>query len=81
MTTTIWKTLFGQADNPDDLKGQASLSEEACGDLIHSLARLGYLSNIATSLDGKAFITHEQLDSDILSHLDKRNGTDQLLVW
>ncbi|KAG0286578.1 E3 UFM1-protein ligase 1 [Linnemannia gamsii] len=79
MTTTIWKTFFGQADNPDDLKGQASLSEEACGDLIHSLARLGYLSNIATSLDGKAFITHEQLDSDILSLLDKRNGRVSVL--
>ncbi|KAF9902565.1 E3 UFM1-protein ligase 1 [Linnemannia zychae] len=74
MTATIWKTLFGQADNPDDLKGQDTLSEEACGDLIHSLARLGYLNNIVTSLDGKAFITLDQLDGDILSELDKRNG-------
>ncbi|KAG0280135.1 E3 UFM1-protein ligase 1 [Linnemannia exigua] len=79
MTTTIWKTLFGQADNPDDLRGQDTLSEEACGDLIHSLARLGYLSNIATSLDGKAFITLDQLDSEILSELDKRNGRVSVL--
>ncbi|KAK3834016.1 MAG: hypothetical protein J3R72DRAFT_227813 [Linnemannia gamsii] len=79
MTTTIWKTLFGQPDNPDDLKGQETLSEEACGDLIHSLARLGYLSNIATSLDGKSFITLDQLDSDILSELDKRNGRVSVL--
>ncbi|KAF8948366.1 E3 UFM1-protein ligase 1 [Haplosporangium gracile] len=79
MTTTIWKTLFGQTDNPDDLKGQATLSEEACGDLIHSLARLGYLSNIATSLDGETFITHDQLDADILSLLDKRNDRVSVL--
>lgn len=77
MTTTIWKTLFGQPDNPDDLRGQATLSEDACGDLIHSLARLGYLPNIANSLDGKSFITHDQLDTDILSLLDKRSGTGQ----
>lgn len=80
MTATIWKTLFGQADNPDDLKGQATLSEDACGDLIRSLARLGYLPNIANSLDGKTFITHDQLDTDILSLLDKCNGTVQLSV-
>ncbi|KAF9147307.1 E3 UFM1-protein ligase 1 [Linnemannia schmuckeri] len=79
MTTTIWKTLFGQTDNPDDLKGQATLSEEACGDLVHSLIRLGYLSNIATSLDGKTFITHDQLDADIFSLLDKRNGRVSVL--
>ncbi|KAG9071153.1 hypothetical protein KI688_008696 [Linnemannia hyalina] len=79
MTTTIWTTLFGQPDNPDDLKGQPTLSEDACGDLIHSLARLGYLSNIATSLDGKSFITHDQLDTDILSLLDKRSGRVSVL--
>ncbi|KAG0071575.1 hypothetical protein BGZ89_010178 [Linnemannia elongata] len=79
MTTTIWKTLFGQPDNPDDLRGQATLSEDACGDLIHSLARLGYLPNIANSLDGKSFITHDQLDTDILSLLDKRSGRVSVL--
>ncbi|KAF9920129.1 E3 UFM1-protein ligase 1 [Linnemannia zychae] len=79
MTTTIWKTLFGQADNPEDLKGQTSLSEEACGDLIHSLTRLGYLSNIVTSLDGNTFITHDQLDNDILSQLEMRNGRVSVL--
>ncbi|KAG0208849.1 hypothetical protein BGX33_005995 [Mortierella sp. NVP41] len=79
MTTAIWKTLFGQADNPEDLQGPASLSEEACGDLIHSLAHLGYLCDIATSLDGRAFITHDQLDSDILAQLDKRNGRVSVL--
>ncbi|KAF9131256.1 E3 UFM1-protein ligase 1 [Mortierella sp. 14UC] len=79
MTATIWKTLFGQADNPDDLKGQDTLSEEACGDLIHSLARLGYLNSIVSSLDGKAFITLDRLDSDILSELDKRNGRVSVL--
>ncbi|KAF9544107.1 hypothetical protein EC957_012402 [Mortierella hygrophila] len=79
MTTTIWTTLFGQPDNPDDLKGQATLSEDACGDLIHSLTRLGYLSNIATSLDGKSFITHDQLDTDILSLLDRRSGRVSVL--
>lgn len=75
MTSAIWKTLFGQADNPEDLQGPASLSEDACADLVHSLLRLGYISDIATGADGKTFITHQQLQDDILFQLEKCNGT------
>ncbi|KAF9956026.1 E3 UFM1-protein ligase 1 [Mortierella alpina] len=79
MASTLWKTLFGAADNPEDLKSPASLSEEACGDLIHSLVRLGYLDHVTTSLDGKSFITHEQLRKEITLQLEQRNGRMSLL--
>jgi len=75
MTSAIWKTLFGQPDNPEDLQGPTSLSEDACADLVHSLLRLGYIADIATGADGKTFITHQQLQDDILLQLEKHNGT------
>ncbi|KAF9946479.1 E3 UFM1-protein ligase 1 [Mortierella alpina] len=79
MATTLWKTLFGTANNPEDLKSPASLSDEACGDLVHSLVRLGYLVKVVASLDGKSFITHEQLRKEIALQLEKRNGRISLL--
>ncbi|GJJ73820.1 E3 UFM1-protein ligase 1 [Entomortierella parvispora] len=79
MTSAIWKTLFGQADNPDDLQGPASLSEDACADLVHSLLRLGYINDIATGADGKTFITHQQLQDDITLQLEKHNGRVSIL--
>ncbi|KAG0328304.1 E3 UFM1-protein ligase 1 [Dissophora globulifera] len=79
MVRALWDTLFGIRDSPEDLQGPASLSEEACGDLVHSLVRLGFLTNMAHSLDGKSFITHEQLAKDILLQLDKHNGRVSLL--
>ncbi|KAF9276248.1 E3 UFM1-protein ligase 1 [Mortierella alpina] len=79
MASTLWKTLFGAADNPEDLRSPTSLSDEACGDLVHSLVRLGYLVNVAASLDGKSFITHEQLRKEIALQLEKRNGRVSLL--
>ncbi|KAF9334759.1 E3 UFM1-protein ligase 1 [Podila minutissima] len=79
MTSSIWTSIFGTGISQEDLKGPASLSEDACNDLVHSLVRLGYLSDIATSLDGKTFITQEQLTQDITSVLNKRNGRVSLL--
>ncbi|KAI1311327.1 E3 UFM1-protein ligase 1 [Mortierella claussenii] len=79
MTSTIWTTFFGARDSPEDLQGPASLSETACGDLVRTLVRLGYLSNIVTSLDGNTFITHEQLTRDILAQLEERHGRVSLL--
>ncbi|KAG0368079.1 hypothetical protein BC939DRAFT_468738 [Gamsiella multidivaricata] len=79
MASAIWKTFFGTRDNPEDLLEPASLSEDACGSLVHSLVRLGYLANISLSLDGKSFITHEQLIQDILIQLKKRHGRVSLL--
>lgn len=76
MTSSIWTSIFGTGIRQEDLKGPASLSEDACNDLVHSLVRLGYLSDITTSLDGKTFITQEQLTKDIVSLIEKRNGTD-----
>ncbi|KAF9115915.1 E3 UFM1-protein ligase 1 [Mortierella sp. AM989] len=73
MSSTIWTSFFGTRDDPEDLNGPSNLSEDACGDLVHSLVRLGYLSNIVTSLDGKSFITHEQLAKDIMNQLEKSN--------
>ncbi|KAG0203876.1 E3 UFM1-protein ligase 1 [Mortierella sp. GBA30] len=75
----IWNTLFGAADNPDDLNGPLSLSDDACGDLVHSLIRLGYLANVVTSLDGKSFITYEQLRKEMMIQLEKSNGRVSLL--
>ncbi|KAG0092592.1 E3 UFM1-protein ligase 1 [Podila epicladia] len=79
MTSSIWTSIFGTGISQEDLKGPTSLSEDACNDLVHSLVRLGYLSDIATSLDGKTFITQEQLTQDITSLLNKRNGRVSLL--
>ncbi|KAF9575107.1 E3 UFM1-protein ligase 1 [Mortierella alpina] len=79
MASTLWKTLFGTADNPEDLKCPASLSDEACGDLVHSLVRLGYLAHVTTSLDGRSFITHEQLRKEIALQLEKRNDLPKTL--
>ncbi|KAG0030809.1 E3 UFM1-protein ligase 1 [Podila clonocystis] len=79
MTSSIWTSIFGTGFSQDDLKGPASLSEDACNDLVHSLVRLGYLGDIATSLDGKTFITQEQLTKDITSLLEKRNGRVSIL--
>ncbi|KAF9990598.1 E3 UFM1-protein ligase 1 [Mortierella antarctica] len=79
MASTFWKTLFGTANNPEDLKSPASLSDEACGDLVHSLVRLGCLVNVAASLDGKSFITHEQLRKEIALQLEKRNDLPKTL--
>lgn len=73
---SLWESFFGVRDSPEDVQGPASLSEDACGDLVHSLARLGYLNNISHSLDGKSFITQERLSQDILLELEKRNGMD-----
>ncbi|KAF9206546.1 E3 UFM1-protein ligase 1 [Haplosporangium sp. Z 27] len=77
--TTIWNSLFGISENQKDLESPPNLSEDACGDLVHSLIRLGYLSNIIPSLDGKSFITHEQLTKDIVIQLENRNGRISLL--
>ncbi|KFH68620.1 hypothetical protein MVEG_05430 [Podila verticillata NRRL 6337] len=79
MTSSIWTSIFGTGISQEDLKGPASLSEDACNDLVHSLVRLGYLGDIATSLDGKTFITQEQLTKDITSLLEKRNGRVSIL--
>ncbi|KAF9434090.1 E3 UFM1-protein ligase 1 [Entomortierella beljakovae] len=79
MSSVIWNTLFGARDDPEDLKGPSKLSEEACGDLVQSLVRLGYLSSIAPSLDGNSFFTHEQLSKDISTLLEMRNGRVSLL--
>ncbi|KAF9426657.1 E3 UFM1-protein ligase 1 [Podila epigama] len=79
MTSSIWTTFFGQGISQEDLKGPASLSEDACQDLINSLVRLGYLGEVATSLDGKSFITHDQLTTDIKGHLDSLNGRVSVL--
>ncbi|KAG0337521.1 E3 UFM1-protein ligase 1 [Podila horticola] len=79
MTSSIWTSIFGTGISQEDLNGPTSLSEDACNDLVHSLVRLGYLSDIATSLDGKTFITQEQLTKDITSLLDKRNGRVSVL--
>ncbi|KAG0026983.1 E3 UFM1-protein ligase 1 [Podila clonocystis] len=79
MTSSIWTSIFGTGISQDDLKGPSSLSEDACNDLVHSLVRLGYLGDIATSLDGKTFITQEQLTKDITSLLEKRNGRVSIL--
>ncbi|KAG0242331.1 hypothetical protein B0O80DRAFT_437891 [Mortierella sp. GBAus27b] len=76
---SIWENLFGARDNPEDFAEPASLSEEACGDLIHSLVRLGYLANVSHSLDGTSFITQEHLSRDILLQLEKRNGRVSML--
>ncbi|KAG0056922.1 E3 UFM1-protein ligase 1 [Gryganskiella cystojenkinii] len=74
MTNAIWKTLFGPGDSPEDLHGPDKLSEDACGDLVQSLIRLGYISDIVTGADGRTFITHQQLQEDILLQLNKRHG-------
>ncbi|KAG0255786.1 E3 UFM1-protein ligase 1 [Mortierella polycephala] len=79
MTSTLWKNLFGQVDNPDDLRYPSSLSDDACGNLVHSLVSFGYLTKVATSLDGKSFITDDQLRIDILAQLESRNGRVSLL--
>jgi len=73
---SLWESFFGVRDSPEDIDGPASLSEDVCGDLVHSLVRLGYLANISHSLDGKSFITQEHLSQDILLQLGKRNGMD-----
>jgi hypothetical protein len=72
----IWENLFGARDNPEDFAEPTHLSEEACGDLIHSLVRLGYLANVSHSLDGTSFITQEHLSRDILLQLEKHNGME-----
>lgn len=72
---SLWESLFGVRDSPEDFLEPARLSEDACGDLVHSLVRLGYLTNVSHSLDGKSFITQEHLSQDILLQLEKRNGT------
>jgi hypothetical protein len=74
MSNALWKTLFGPGDNPEDLQGPDHLSEEACGDLVQSLIRLGLISDIATGSDGRTFITHQQLQEDILHQLEKQHG-------
>ncbi|KAF9363421.1 E3 UFM1-protein ligase 1 [Mortierella sp. NVP85] len=76
---SLWESFFGVRDSPEDIGGPASLSEDACGDLVHSLVHLGYLTNISHSLDGKSFITQEHLSQDILLQLGKRNGRVSVL--
>ncbi|KAG0336879.1 E3 UFM1-protein ligase 1 [Podila humilis] len=79
MAASLWSAIFGHAISKEDLTGPEALSEDACDDLVHSLVRLGYLTNILTSLDGKVFITQEQLTFDIVDLLKTRNGRVSVL--
>ncbi|KAF9982016.1 E3 UFM1-protein ligase 1, partial [Modicella reniformis] len=76
---SFWGALFGVRDNPEDMMGPTRLSEDACEDLVQNLVRLGYLTNVSNSLDGRSFITHEHLAQEILLQLEKRNGRISVL--
>ncbi|KAF9585025.1 E3 UFM1-protein ligase 1 [Lunasporangiospora selenospora] len=76
MAQALWKTFFGASDPEEDLRGPTNLSEDACNDLVKSLVQLGLIPNISTSLDGKAFITHEKLTEEILLELELRNANN-----